>query len=61
MLLDSDRFDIMITDIRMPEISGIDLLEHIHRRGLKQKLFLSGYSQFDYAQRRFASARWIIF
>lgn len=52
MLLDSDRFDIMITDIRMPEISGIDLLEHIHKRGLKTKvIFLSGYSQFDYAQK----------
>ncbi|WP_164817304.1 response regulator transcription factor [Paenibacillus lautus] len=52
MLLDSDLFDIMITDIRMPEISGIDLLEHIHKQGLKTKvIFLSGYSQFDYAQK----------
>ncbi|GIO43335.1 response regulator transcription factor [Paenibacillus apis] len=44
--------DILITDIRMPEISGIDLLQHIHETGLPTKvIFLSGYSQFDYAQK----------
>lgn len=51
-LLNSNRFDLMITDIRMPEISGIDLLEYIHGRGIKTRvIFLSGYSQFDYAQK----------
>ncbi len=52
ILLNSGRFDIMITDIRMPEISGLDLLEHIDSCGLKTKvIFLSGYSQFEYAQK----------
>lgn len=52
ILLNSGRFDIMITDIRMPEISGLDLLEHIDCSGLKTKvIFLSGYSQFEYAQK----------
>lgn len=51
-LLDQNQIDILITDIRMPEVSGIDLLEHIHQHKLKTKvIFLSGYSQFDYAQK----------
>lgn len=50
-LLDQNQIDILITDIRMPEITGIDLLQHIHENKLKTKvIFLSGYSQFDYAQ-----------
>lgn len=51
-LLNQNQIDILITDIRMPEVSGIDLLEHIHENMLKTKVvFLSGYSQFDYAQK----------
>lgn len=51
-ILDDNGIDILITDIRMPEVSGIDLLEHIHQSKLKTKvIFLSGYSQFDYAQK----------
>ena len=62
MLLDSDRFDVMITDIRMPEISGIDLLEHIHKRELKTKvIFCPAIPNLIMLKRRFASVRWIIF
>jgi|GEM_PF-794088 len=51
-LLHHNHIDILITDIRMPEVSGIDLLEHIHQSELETKvIFLSGYSQFDYAQK----------
>jgi two-component system response regulator YesN len=51
-ILNANDIDILITDIRMPEVSGIDLLEHIHLHKLKTKvIFLSGYSQFDYAQK----------
>ncbi|MCM3784561.1 response regulator [Neobacillus mesonae] len=50
-LLHRSRVDILITDIRMPEVSGIDLLQHINEKNLPTKvIFLSGYSQFDYAQ-----------
>ncbi|WP_162551117.1 response regulator transcription factor [Paenibacillus tepidiphilus] len=43
--------DLLITDIRMPEVSGIDLLRYISEQELKTKtIILSGYSQFDYAQ-----------
>lgn len=43
--------DIMITDIRMPEISGIELIERtrqLHRH--VRCILLSGYSEFEYAQ-----------
>lgn len=49
--LKQNDIDILITDIRMPEVSGIDLLQHIDEEKLKTKvIFLSGYSEFDYAQ-----------
>lgn len=60
-LLSQNDVDILITDIRMPEVSGLDLLEHISGQLLKTKVvFLSGYSQFDYAQRQSGWAPWII-
>lgn len=49
--LNQRHVDILITDIRMPEVSGIDLLQHIHQHNLLTKvIILSGYSQFEYAQ-----------
>ncbi|MBT2770958.1 response regulator [Halomonas sp. ISL-60] len=50
-MLNRSDIDILITDIRMPEVSGIDLLQHIHKNSLPTKvIILSGYSQFEYAQ-----------
>ncbi|KAJ3197960.1 hypothetical protein HK101_010920 [Irineochytrium annulatum] len=50
-MLTQNHIDILITDIRMPEVSGIDLLQHIHQHGLSTKvIILSGYSEFEYAQ-----------
>lgn len=50
-MLDQSHIDILITDIRMPEVSGIDLLQHIHQHSLPTKvIILSGYSEFEYAQ-----------
>src|SRR5690242_17580921 len=41
-LLNRNDVDILITDIRMPEVSGLDLLEHISEQLLKTKVvFLS--------------------
>ncbi|MNM16231.1 putative response regulatory protein [compost metagenome] len=51
-MLEQSPADILITDIRMPEVSGIDLLEHVGVLKLKTKvIFLSGYSEFEYAQK----------
>lgn len=43
--------DLMITDIRMPEMTGLELIEQLHQR--YRSLFfiiISGYSEFDYAR-----------
>lgn len=42
--------DIVITDICMPEMGGLELIEHAKKKGIKAKyVIVSGYSQFDYA------------
>lgn len=44
--------DIVMTDIRMPGISGLDLIERITKTDLcTQFIILSGYGEFDYAKR----------
>ena len=44
--------DIVITDIRMPGISGLELIERINRTDLcTQFVILSGYGEFEYAKR----------
>lgn len=51
MILDENP-DIVMTDIRMPGISGLDLIERISRTDLcTQFIILSGYGEFDYAKR----------
>ncbi|MFC4776641.1 response regulator [Paenibacillus sp. GCM10023252] len=49
-LISQTSFDIMISDIRMPEMSGIELLSHIQKTAPAAKvILLSGYSDFTYA------------
>lgn len=48
----SDRpVDVILTDIMMPKMNGIELAREVHNRSLPIKvLFLSGYREFEYAQ-----------
>lgn len=50
--MSADCVDIVITDIRMPEMSGIELVEKI-RSGWKQTkcILLSGHSEFEFAKK----------
>ncbi|WNS43757.1 helix-turn-helix domain-containing protein [Paenibacillus sp. MMS20-IR301] len=50
LLLEKDP-DIVISDIRMPKLSGLALMKRAADRGLRAKfIFISGYSDFSYAQ-----------
>lgn len=51
-LLESYNFHVVITDIRMPIIDGIELLEIIRERNIDVLVVLvSTYSEFEYAKR----------
>lgn len=48
--LSRTRIDIVLTDIRMPGMSGLEMSEHIRKYWPRSKIiFLTGYSEFDYA------------
>lgn len=51
MILDESP-DIVLTDIRMPGMSGLELIEKIHETTLPtQFIILSGYGEFEYAKK----------
>ncbi|RKL65067.1 hypothetical protein CR203_22630 [Salipaludibacillus neizhouensis] len=52
-LIEEARPDIVITDITMPGLDGIQLLEQASRRfpNKMKWILLSGYNEFDYAQK----------
>lgn len=55
MILDETP-DIVITDIRMPGISGLELIERIRRTSLHTHfIVLSGYGEFEYARQAMKS------
>lgn len=47
-----NQVDVIITDIKMPEISGLELIARIREQDKKTAIIiLSGYSNFQFAQR----------
>ncbi len=50
-LIRETRPEIVITDVRMPRVSGLDLVRMVREEGLGCKcLIVSGYRDFEYAQ-----------
>jgi two-component system, response regulator YesN len=48
----ANEIHLMIVDIRMPRMSGIELIETIRKEDVKvQFIILSGYADFEYAQK----------
>ena len=55
--LNRTRMDIVITDIQMPEINGLRLLEEIETNWTQTRvIFLTGHSEFEYAYRAIQSS-----
>ena len=50
-LIEAKRPDVLITDIRMPVMDGLQLIETVKKRQLDMNtIILSGYSDFEYAR-----------
>lgn len=51
-ILEKETFDLIITDIRMPIIDGLELIKLIREKGDKTAVILSStYSDFEYAKK----------
>ncbi|NOU63944.1 response regulator [Paenibacillus sp. LMG 31461] len=51
-IMEMHPIDIIITDIRMPGMSGLDILEQIHESNRKiDAILLTGYAEFEYAKK----------
>lgn len=51
-LITLNKPDLVIVDIKMPEMDGIEMLMQLKEKGIKHKtVILSGYSDFEYAQK----------
>ena len=62
-LLDEYQPDLLITDIRMPKISGLDLSMMIYEKKYPTKIIiLSGYSDFEYANKamRYEASEYVV-
>jgi two-component system, response regulator YesN len=50
-LLEKERIDLLLTDISMPEMTGIELLKRLQALPYKPiTLLISGYDEFEYAK-----------
>lgn len=51
-ILEENTVDLMITDVEMPGMSGLDLVEKAKNKGwCRHFMILSGYDKFEYARR----------
>ncbi|THF72956.1 response regulator [Cohnella fermenti] len=51
-VIDRTKPDLVITDIKMPGMSGLEMLGTLKNKGLRHKMIiLTGYSEFEYAHK----------
>ena len=50
-ILEQNSIDIMVTDVQMPKMNGIELIKEIKKRDYQLKIVvISGFAEFEYAQ-----------
>ena len=50
-MIEKYRPHLVITDVRMPKMNGLDMLEEVKKRPIDvQAVVLTGYSEFEYAR-----------
>ena len=50
--IDQKEFDIVVTDIRMDEIDGIEILEHVRQKAPRTKvIMITGYAMMSLARK----------
>ncbi|WP_135546665.1 response regulator transcription factor [Paenibacillus cymbidii] len=50
-MIQKERYDVLVSDIRMPLMNGLELSQQIYEMGLDTKVILvSGYRDFEYAR-----------
>ncbi len=50
--IDQWDFDIVITDIRMDEVDGIEILEHVHQKSPRTRvIIITGYAMMSLAKK----------
>jgi DNA-binding NtrC family response regulator len=53
--LDEKEFDIIVTDVRMEEVDGIEVLEHVLERSARTKVIvITGYATVEVAREALA-------
>ncbi|TVY11283.1 response regulator [Paenibacillus cremeus] len=51
-LMEQQEIDVVITDIKMPEMDGLQMMECIHNRGYRcEMIVLSSYADFEFARK----------
>lgn len=49
-LMENQQFDVVVTDVRMPKVDGIELIRTMRERKYQtEAIIISGYRSFDYA------------
>ncbi len=50
-ILEKHPIKIMVTDVQMPKMNGIELIKEVKKRGYQMKIIvISGFAEFEYAQ-----------
>ena len=53
-MMQTENYDLLFVDISMPDMTGLELLEEIHRRGKKPSAFIiTAHQQYEYAVKGF--------